>query len=158
MLSFLKNRFIDFFLIFGGILLIQAFFMEEGQILNAHELKMVALCAVLSDLPSFILYNIENAGKWSMWIRFILHFIVLEVVVVSFSFWADFVSNWEGVAGIVIMVVIIYILVMFTTWTKGSYEAKKINKQIQNRKKACNQLSNSLGVEKFTVEVKSKKK
>lgn len=154
MLSFLKNRFIDFFLIFGGILLIQAFSMKEGQVLNSHELKMIALCAVCSDLPSFILYNIENAGKLSMWIRIVLHFVVLEIVVISFAFWANFASNWKGVAGIAITVVIIYVLVALTTWTESYHEAKRINEQIQNRKKSDNQLSEN----NLIVEVRENKK
>lgn len=120
----------DYFIIFG-ILIIGAVFLTPTNTINRDYILLVMVFAAVGDLPSIVLWSkseqTENSRKW----RMIIHFILLEIAILTFGGMAGIVSGFVEYSIFAMEIVVIYFIVRFITWKGDLATAKKINEKLK---------------------------
>lgn len=123
----------DYFVIFG-ILIIGSVFFTPAETINRDYVLLTMTFAALGDLPSIVFWSkselTENSRQW----RAILHFILLEVVILGYAGMTGFVSGLLEYVIFAAEILIIYFLVRFITWRGDLATANKINNRLKSFK------------------------
>lgn len=123
----------DYFIIFG-ILIIGSVFLTPTNTINRDYVLLVMVFAAIGDLPSIVLWSkseqTENSRRW----RMIIHFILLEIVILVFGGIIGIVSRLGEYLIFAFEIVVIYVIVRFITWKGDLATAKKINDRLNNLK------------------------
>lgn len=90
--------------------------------------------AVLTALPTLLLYDLESARNWK--VRIACHFLLLGTIVMTAGYFFHWYNTAGGAALIFLVFVVVYALVWLFTYHSYQKDDEKINeKLIQNRKK-----------------------
>ncbi len=119
----------DYFIIFSIIIILTAS-LNVTHSFTFREIMLVALFALAGNLPSLIYYSKKELSIKSRKIRMLLHFILIEVVVLSFG---NLMGQVSGIADNLIFaleILGIYILVILVTWLLDRKTANEINQQL----------------------------
>lgn len=123
----------DYFIIFG-ILIIGSVFLTPPNTINRDYILLAMAFATVGDLPSIVFWSkseqTENSRRW----RMIIHFILLETVILIFAGITGIVSGFVEYLIFAIEIVVIYVIVRFITWRGDLVTAKKINAKLKNLK------------------------
>lgn len=123
----------DYFIIFG-ILTIGSVFLTPTNTINRDYILLVMVFAAIGDLPSIVLWSkseqTENSRRW----RMVIHFILLEIVILVFGGIIGIVSRRGEYLIFAFEIVVIYVIVRFITWKGDLVTAKKINEKLNNLK------------------------
>lgn len=123
----------DYFIIFG-ILIIASVFLTPPDTINRNYILLAMAFAGIGDLPSIVLWSkselTENSRRW----RMIIHFILLETVILIFGGIMGIISGFVEYLIFAIEIVVIYVIVKFITWRGDLATAKKINEKLKNLK------------------------
>jgi hypothetical protein len=124
----------DYFIIFG-ILIIGSVFFTPANTINRDYILLVMIFAAIGDLPSIVLWSkseqTENSRRW----RMIIHFVLLEIVILVFGGIIGIVSGLSEYLIFAFEIVVIYVMVRLITWRGDLSTAKKINEKLKNLKK-----------------------
>ena len=133
----LKQMRKDYFVITTGVLFCEVsfclLFMLEPTF-TVKELGYVLLAGGLYALPHLAFYSKKELSKKQWRIREVLHFILLEATVIgSAHFLFGWLRAWNVAQHVVMagMILLVYLVVIFTGRQKDQYSAKKINKRLQ---------------------------
>lgn len=123
----------DYFIIFG-ILIIGSVFLTPPNTINRDYILLAMVFAAIGDLPSIVLWSkseqTENSRRW----RMIIHFILLEIVILVFGGIIGIVSGLGEYLIFAFEIVVIYVIVRFITWKGDLATAKKINEMLKKVK------------------------
>lgn len=132
-LELIRQLIKDYFYIFG-LLIIGTVFIAPVDTINRDYILLTMTFAAVGDLPSIVLWSrselTEKSRKW----RAILHFILLETVILVYAGLIGLVSGIEEYGFFGVQILIIYLLVRFITWRSDLATANKINKKLKNFK------------------------
>lgn len=130
LMDLIRHLIRDYFIIFG-ILIIGAVFLTPTNTINRDYILLVMVFAAVGDLPSIVLWSkseqTENSRKW----RMIIHFILLEIAILTFGGMAGIVSGFVEYSIFAMEIVVIYFIVRFITWKGDLATAKKINEKLK---------------------------
>ena len=123
----------DYFIIFG-ILIIGSVFLTPPNTINRDYVLLVMVFASIGDLPSIVLWSkseqTENSRRW----RMIIHFILLEIVILIFAGIIGIISGLVEYLIFAIDIMVIYGFVRFVTWKGDLATAERINERLKKVK------------------------
>ncbi len=133
----LKQMYRSYFMITAGVLLsVTVFcmiFMPVSSF-SVTELGYILISGVLYDLPYLVFYAPRELDKRQWRIRKVLHFLLLEIVVIgSGHFLFQWLQDWDLIQHIVmvLMVLVVYLVVIFGSWERERMNAKAINQKLR---------------------------
>ncbi|MGB4588563.1 MAG: DUF3021 family protein [Clostridiaceae bacterium] len=130
-LDLIRQLIKDYFIIFGLLIIGSVFLTPDGTISRDYVLLTMTFAAV-GDLPSLVFWSKAELTEESMKWRSILHFILLEVVILLYAGMIGLVSGFLEVSVFAVEILIIYLLVRFITWRGDMFTANKINKKLKD--------------------------
>lgn len=86
----------------------------------------------LSLAPSIVTYSHKELSLKQALMRKLLHFIVLEIVLIGFGFWAKILTSPASAFLFAFAVLIVYITVNLFTWKLDWKDATEINETLRN--------------------------
>lgn len=86
----------------------------------------------LSLVPSFVTYSRKELSFRQTLIRMVLHFTVLEIMLIGFGFWAGILYNPSSASFFALGVFIVYIAVNLISWKLDQKDANEINKTLKS--------------------------
>jgi hypothetical protein len=119
----------NYFIIFSVIILLTALFNPEHAF-TFREIILTALFALAGDLPSLIYYSKKEVAHKSRYVRTVIHFLLLEGVIVVLGNIMGLVSGVKESTVLALEVLLIYVLVILFTWLIDHKTAKDINQQL----------------------------
>lgn len=123
----------DYFVIFG-ILIIGTVFLTPPNTINRDYILLTMVFAAVGDLPSIVFWSKSELTENSSRLRMIIHFILLETVILIFGGITGIVSGVAEYLMFAIEIVVIYVIVRFITWRGDLATAKRINEKLKNLK------------------------
>jgi hypothetical protein len=127
----------DYFIIFGviviSITLLRQIFAPD----TAFTLKDIynyMLCALAGDLPGLILYSPGVQSEKEMRVRIVLHFVVLEAVILTLANVSGWVAGPAGTAILAVQVAVIYLFVRLLIWLDDRKVTQSINEKLKEMK------------------------
>lgn len=131
----LKRSFIhNYFVIVTGTIIgtfLYCLMFEREVIFSVFDLGWFLLFSFLGDLPIFIFYSRKELSERQCLVRQILHFIMLEVLLLIVAYFAKMYKNLIG--GIIFAVIVagVYLLVRFNGYQKNILLASKMNENLK---------------------------
>lgn len=132
-LGLIKQLIRDYFIIFG-ILTIGTVFLTPTDTINRDYILLVMAFAAVGDLPSIVLWSKSELTEKNKKFRMIVHFMLLELVILIFGGITGIVKGVDGYIIFAIEIAIIYIVVRLINWRGDLSTAKKINDRLKNLK------------------------
>lgn len=123
----------DYFVIFG-ILIIGAVFLVPAETINRDYILLAMTFAALGDLPIVVLWSRSELSEESRQWRAILHFALLEAVILIYAGMIGLVSSLSDYAVFAVEILVIYLLVRLIAYRGDLATAKKINQRLKNFK------------------------
>jgi hypothetical protein len=133
----IRNYFIIFALIVITLTILRRIF-APGTYFKISDIFTYMLCALLGDLPSLILYSTKELTEREMRLRIILHFLVLEVVIITFANVTGVVTGFLASVFLALQVAVIYAIGRFSIWNGDMKVADKINQRLKALKESRN--------------------
>jgi hypothetical protein len=127
MSSLMRNYFIIFTVIIIGTAL-----LNPTHAFTFREVMLSALFALAGDLPSLVYYSKKEFSIRSKYVRMVIHFVLLEVVIMTFG---NIMGQASGITQTIFLgveVFGIYLLVGLFTWLIDRKTANDINQQLSN--------------------------
>ncbi|ADL53023.1 DUF3021 domain-containing protein [Clostridium cellulovorans] len=134
LIEFIKKLIRDFFIIFALIVIsltITRQIFQPNDSIELRDMYIYMICSLIVDLLSLIFYSERSISEKEMWIRRIIHFFVLEAALLIL---ANLVGSISGIGGIVLLqfqIAVIYISVLFISWTYDKKTTDKINEKLK---------------------------
>lgn len=125
--SVIRNYFIIFTVIIIGTAL-----LNPTHAFTFREVMLTALFALAGDLPSLVYYSKKEFSIRSKYVRMVIHFVLLEVVILTFGNIMGQVSGITQTTLFGVEVFGIYVLVGLFTWLIDRKTANDINQQLTN--------------------------
>lgn len=133
--AFLKSCLMDYFIITTCVTAAMAVL---GQALDpearfGYEAFFSPLIfGLISVLPSLITYSPKELSFRQALMRKVLHFIVLEAMLIGFGFWFDVLHDLADAAFFSLTVFIVYLTVSLISWQSDKKDAGKINQMLKS--------------------------
>lgn len=131
----IKNMLHDFFVIVTGtlvcfIIFCSIFFPDD--LFGIDSLIAILLFAAAGNLPTLILYSKKELSEKQWAIRTVIHFIVLEIVLLGFAVYLGWISNIYPHGILMCMLIAgVYLAVRFVGWKMDSKATSKINERLK---------------------------
>lgn len=135
--EYLKELIRDFLIIFAIVVI---FITVLRQIFSPNEhfeltdIFIYMICALAGDLPSLIFYSSKEISEKEMRLRIIIHFVVLEVVILTLANVMAWIRGPIDTLLLAIQIAVIYVLVRFLTWRDDRKSAHRINEKLKAMK------------------------
>lgn len=128
----------DFLIIFALIIIIITFLRQIYYPHLVFDLKSIYIIMAFSFLSAclgFILYSPNEISEKNMRIRRSIHFLTLEVLLLTLGSIFSIVNRVSDAAILALQIAVIYALVRLLSWRKDKNEAQKINDKLKALKK-----------------------
>jgi preprotein translocase subunit YajC len=132
--SELIMQFIRQYFIIFGLLVISLVVFTSPERINRDYILLAMAFAALGDLPVFVFWSRSELNEKSMRLRTVIHFILLEAIILTFGGIVGVVSNLRGYFSFGIEIAVIYALVKFISWRGDRKTADKINEKLKSLK------------------------
>ncbi|OAB40592.1 hypothetical protein PMSD_01420 [Paenibacillus macquariensis subsp. defensor] len=136
--EFVKSIIKDFLIIFASIIIIITFLRQIFYPDLAFDLKSIYILmafSAVSALIGFILYSPHDISEKNMRVRIVIHFLALEVIIISLGSVIGVIDNALSVIILALEIAVIYVIVRLLSWQNDKKEADKINEQLKAFKK-----------------------
>lgn len=120
-----------YFIIFTIITLATAF-LNPSHAFTFREIMLIALFALIGDLPTFITFTNNELSDKARYLRRFIHFILLEAILLTFGNILGQVSGLSKNILFAFQILGIYILVSVINLLIDHKTASDINKQLEN--------------------------
>jgi hypothetical protein len=133
----LKKMFYGYFIIYTGAMFgtyVFCMIFDRDVSFGVSYFAWMALFSLVGDLPSLVFCSTKELTKHQWIVRVIIHFILLEVILLIMARWLDLYSTLvEGIlfAGIIF---VIYWVVRGITFSGDLRQANEINEKIKHLK------------------------
>ncbi|MCR8658712.1 DUF3021 domain-containing protein [Paenibacillus endoradicis] len=126
-----------FFIIFGSIIIIitilrQIFF--PNMVFNLNSIYIIMIFSLVGALTGFILYSSNDISENNMRVRIIIHFLALEILLISLALVIGVVNSASSILILVLEIAVIYSIVRILSWQNDKKEAQKINEKLKEFK------------------------
>ncbi len=132
--SELIMQFIRQYFIIFGLLVIGLVVFTSPALINRDYILLTMAFAALGDLPVFVFWSRSELSEKSMRLRTVIHFILLEAIILTFGGIAGVVPDLKGYFSFGIEIAVIYALVKFISWRGDRKTADKINEKLKSLK------------------------
>lgn len=132
-LGLIRQLIKDYFVIFG-ILIIGSVFLTPAETINRDYVLLTMTFAAIGDLPSIVLWSRSELSEDNRQWRDILHFVLLEAVILIYAGIIGLVSSFLEYTVFAVEILVIYLLVRIIAYGGDLATAKKINKRLKNFK------------------------
>lgn len=135
---FIKEMIRDFLLIFASIMIIIAvlrliYVPDAGFELNA--VFTIMGFSLLGALTGIVLYTPHKVSENQMRLRVVLHFLLLEVLLVTLAVLLNLVYTTSGILLLALQIAVVYAIVRLLTYQNDKKEAREINERLNAFKK-----------------------
>lgn len=86
----------------------------------------------ISLVPSFVTFSRKELSFKQTIMRKVLHFIVLEGMLIGFGFWAGILHDYVSAASFALTVFIVYLTVNLISWKLDHKDASEINQKLRS--------------------------
>lgn len=124
----------NYFIIFSVLTLLTAL-LNPTFTFTSRTILLIALFALAGDLPNLVYYSKKQLSNKSRYIRGGIHFVLLEVVIVTLGNVTGQVSGVKQSVLLALEVLVINVLVVFITWLIDRKTAKDINQQLETMRR-----------------------
>jgi hypothetical protein len=135
--DYIKKLIRDYLIIFAIIVIFITVLRQIFSPNEYFELKNIfiyMICALAGDLPSLIFYSPKEIPEKEMRLRMIIHFVILEVVILTLANYMGWVAGIPGTIVLAFQIAVIYVLVGFLSWRDDRKTAHKINEKLKAMK------------------------
>ncbi len=132
--AFLKKCIMDFFIITTCVTVAMAILgilLAPTARFGYEAYLSPIIFGFVSLIPSFVTYSRKELSLKQALIRKVLHFIVLEVTLIAFSFMTGLITEITEVSSFAVTVFIVYLAVNLISWWLDSKKAEEINKMLK---------------------------
>lgn len=135
--EYLKKMFVNFFIITALVnfaIFILGSVYRKGTMISYDAFLAPPLYGFAGTLPGFILYSKKELTVKKMIVRKILHFIVLEALLMLVAFPGNGfgINKIPEMTGFAISVLVIYLIVNFILWIIDKKKATDLMKDLKN--------------------------
>jgi hypothetical protein len=133
-IEFMKRNLMIYFIVVTGITVAIAILglnYDSGTTFGYEAYFSPIIFGAVAVLPSFALYSKKELTFRQMFVRRMLHFIVLELTLLGFGFWAGLFSSIDVAAPFALSVFVIYLFTYVIQWIIDSKTAGEINKGLK---------------------------
>ncbi len=141
--DYIKKLIRDYLAIFAiiviGVTILRHFFSPE-KYFELKDIFIYMICALVGDLPSLIFYSPKELSEKEMRIRGIIHFVVLEAVMLSFTNIMGLVAGVLETGIFAVQLAVFYLIIRFLSFGEDRRSAHRINKklrEIKGKTKEC---------------------
>ncbi|WBW95841.1 DUF3021 domain-containing protein [Oceanirhabdus sp. W0125-5] len=131
--KFISDNLIIFAIIVICITILRQIFAPD-EYFELKDIFNYMICSFVGNLPSIILYSSKELSEKELRLRIIIHFVVLEVVLLSFTNVFGFISGIKETILFAFQIAVIYVLVRFLSWMDDRKSADKINEKLKTLK------------------------
>jgi len=136
--EFINGMIKDFFIIFGSIIIIitilrQFFYPDMAFDLNS--IYLIMIFSLIGALTGFIFYNSDDISEKNMRIRIVIHFVALEIIMISLASIIGIVNSAASIVSLALEVAVIYTIVRLLSWQNDKRVASEINDKLMKFKK-----------------------
>lgn len=124
----------NYFIIFSVLTLLTAL-LNPTFTFTSRTILLIAVFALVGDLPNLVYYSKKQLSNKSRYIRGGIHFVLLEVVIVTLGNVTGQVSEVKQSVLLALEVLVINVLVVFITWLIDRKTAKDINQQLETMRR-----------------------
>lgn len=137
LIDYIKKLIRDFFIIFAIIVIcitiLRQIFMPD-EYFELKDIFIYMICSLVGDLPSLILYLPKEISEKEMRLRIIIHFMVLETVLLTLANVMGWVTGIVNTILFAFQILVIYVIVRLLVWTDDRKVAQKINEKLKAMK------------------------
>ncbi len=126
----IRNFIINYFVIFGIIMLLTLLLIPDYEF-SRKSILLVAVAALLGDLPSLILYDTDKLSLKAFRVRLVLHFLLIELVILLFGCVMGIVTTAAQLLIFSMEIAVIYLLVRLICWGGDKSTVNKINQKLK---------------------------
>lgn len=134
----LKRMLHNFFVIVTGTLICFIIFCAHffpDDLFGLDSLAAILLFAAAGDLPFLIFYSREELSEKQWQIRMVIHFIVLETVLLGLSVYLGWITNIYPHGVFMCMLITgVYLVVRFINWKIDTKTTSEINERLKTLK------------------------
>jgi predicted neutral ceramidase superfamily lipid hydrolase len=128
--KFIRTFLINYFVIFGIIMLLTLLLIPDYDF-NRSSILLIAAAALLGDIPGLILYDTDKLSLMAFRFRLILHFLLLEMVILLFGCFMGIVTTAAQLLIFSVEIAVIYLLVRLICWGGDKSTVNKINQKLK---------------------------
>lgn len=129
----IRNYFVVFSVIVMSITVLRQIF-APGEYFELKDIYIYMLCSLISVLPGLIFYSPRELSEKEMRIRIVIHFTVLEAVLLIWANGIGVVNDILHTFILAIEIAVIYVIVRFILWIEDTRSANSINKKLRAMK------------------------
>ena len=131
----IKKICVSYPVIYGGSMMAFCLVFYPERVFGLDYLAKMLLFSLAGDLPILVFCSGKELSQQEWMVRMILHFVLLEVVLMTFGgIWGLYENFIEGIAFFLI-VLLVYIGVRLIVFSDDSRQAEQMNKALLNKKK-----------------------
>ncbi|MNW45644.1 hypothetical protein D3C74_229150 [compost metagenome] len=134
---FIRNYLIIFASIVICLTLLRQIFSSSSYF-ELTDIYIYMLCALVGNLPSLLFYSPKDISEKKMRFRFIIHFVVLEAVLLTFGNVLGLVNGALNTIIFASQIAVIYMIVQFLTFMNDKKETQRINEKLKKMKYESN--------------------
>ena len=128
----------DYFIIFTGVIASQVairFLLRQDQAIDLKTLVIIFIAVAFYTLPHLLFWSNTDLSKAQWAKRRIIHFIVLEIFIVSSAYLLGWIEkDWLSVSTLMVSVLVVYFLVWGLSWQTDRMESHMINQKLAELK------------------------
>ncbi len=139
MKEYIKNTLYTFCLINTGSMLGAALFISifySSEIKYDNILWRIAIISLLISIINTALFSKDKLSKKEFIIRIILHYILVNVVVIGSAYIFKWINNsMSQIISLIIIILAVYVFVFLSTYQSDKQAAEKLNEKISEYNK-----------------------
>ena len=131
-----KQIAVQFFIIYGCITMFMTITRSSMGLepVSYRYMFYIMEFSVLGAIPSLILMVHTDVSEKAMRIRWILHFVILEALIIIAAILIDVVTEPAAAVVLFFQVAIIYVIVRLLDWQNDKRTSEQINEGLRKRK------------------------
>lgn len=135
--DYIKKMITNYFIIFAIIVISMTVLRQifaPNKYMELKDIYIYMTCALAGDLPSLIFYSSKEIQEKEMRIRIIIHFVVLEAVLLVLANIMGWVTGMLSTVIVAIQIALVYMAVRFLSWMDDRRAANSINEKLMAMK------------------------
>lgn len=136
--EFIKKTINNALIIFASIIIIitvmRQFYYPE-LVFDVKSIYIIMTFSLLGALTGFILYSANDISEKKMRVRIAIHFVALEVILISLSIISGIVNSASTILILAVQIAVVYTIVRLLSWQNDKREAQRINEKLKQLKR-----------------------
>lgn len=132
--DYIKKLIRDYFVIFAIVVIcitVLRQIFSPDEYFELKDIFIYMICALAGDLPSLIFYSPKEISEKEMRLRLIIHFVVLEAVLLTLANVMGWVTGILNTILFAFQIAVIYVLLRFLSWMDDRKVAYRINEKLR---------------------------